>query len=319
MFAQDQSLFCIASLRQSISNFRTMGSLYGILPSPKLDEAQDDYYSILPASTTNISVPVSVKENRMDLIGAVLESQNAESWRTVVPLFIESALRYKYSQDEMSGKVVDIILAKRVKNTLWEYPSYTAKIYDTCFLDCVKAGQNNFTSAYAKLKESAQNTWNKTVQALDFDKYVPEVPESPLWIGGDPRDGNKQYFKGAIKSAALYSEARSADQIKKDAASGIDASDPTLLAAFDLSVGGSARLKDLSAKGNDLVYSGPEVPEPAVPETTAPVTTAAPVTAAPAASAPADSAPATADVSVCIALALFAAAGSALALRRRKK
>ena len=102
-------------------------------------------------------------------------------------------------------------------------------------------------------------------QSLDYTAkgYVVESTGNVFYVGGDPRSGNAQYFKGEIYSVAAYSDERSADTIKKDAAvSGIVKDDAALLLAYDFTVGGKARLQDLSKNDNDLKYTGPEVPEP---------------------------------------------------------
>ena len=48
--------------------------------------------------------------------------------------------------------------------------------------------------------------------------YTAEIKVThPLVVGGDVRSGNTQYFKGELYYAALYSSARSADEVALDA------------------------------------------------------------------------------------------------------
>ncbi len=149
-------------------------------------------------------------------------------------------------------------------------------------------------------------------QSLDYTAkgYVLQGTGIPLWIGGDKRSGNAQYFKGEIFSAAAYSDERSADTIKKDAAA-LNTTDASVLFAYDFTVGGKARLQDLSKNDNDLVYTGPEVPEP---ETTkAPAATTA-VTQKPASTG---SSAATADIAVILSAVTAIAASGVVVLKKK--
>ena len=76
-------------------------------------------------------------------------------------------------------------------------------------------------------------------------------------LGGDLRNGNSQYFKGSIKSLAMWSDARSASEIAADAAktSFSVESDDALLFAYDLSkTKMSERFTDLSGNGYHIPH-----------------------------------------------------------------
>ena len=69
--------------------------------------------------------------------------------------------------------------------------------------------------------------------AQSIQLTVPNfVPEKALMVGGDPRSGNAQYFKGQIRSVSVFSQIRSADEIMNDRYT-LGKSDA--LAAWDLS------------------------------------------------------------------------------------
>ena len=79
------------------------------------------------------------------------------------------------------------------------------------------------------------------------------IPKGGLSLGGDVRGGNAQYFKGAIKEAAVFSGVRTADEIAADMNGITDKSG--LLAHYDLAdqAPGTA-IKDASGNGCDLKY-----------------------------------------------------------------
>ena len=166
-FAEGNILFYPARLARAVfDNLRSMQDPYGILPYPKLTEDQKEYYSLIHASSTNICVPKATAEEKMPLLGAAFEAQCAESYRSVMPLFLESAMKLKYSQDSMSGQVIDIVIGSVAKNTLMEYASYCNDIVENCIGSNIKNGKNNFASAYKKVLSAAQKAWNKSVEKM---------------------------------------------------------------------------------------------------------------------------------------------------------
>ncbi|MBE6593630.1 MAG: hypothetical protein E7642_06510, partial [Ruminococcaceae bacterium] len=73
----------------------------------------------------------------------------------------------------------------------------------------------------------------------------------PLIFGGDLRSGNQQYFKGSIISAALYSTAHSAEQIKNDY-EGNTAYSTDVVASYKTDRLANNVIPDLSGNGYDL-------------------------------------------------------------------
>ena len=63
--------------------------------------------------------------------------------------------------------------------------------------------------------------------------FVPKVSPVKAVLGGSPEPGNTGYFKGELLSVTLYSDARTADEIKADMAN-VDLTDKNLMAHYDL-------------------------------------------------------------------------------------
>ena len=106
-FENGQALFADRSLF-SISKLRDMDDDFGIVPFPKYDEKQEEYGAMIEAGGRVTVVPVTAK--KLDAIGAVLEALNFYSWRDVVPAYYEVALKQKYSRDEISSQMFDLVL-----------------------------------------------------------------------------------------------------------------------------------------------------------------------------------------------------------------
>lgn len=107
-FANNQALFMLYTLdKAGEETLRNMTDPYGVLPLPKFDENQDIYRTI-PQDAFNLISILGDVENP-DMIAAVLELMCAESYKTVVPLYYEEALKYKYMPNEDSGKMIDYL------------------------------------------------------------------------------------------------------------------------------------------------------------------------------------------------------------------
>lgn len=86
---------------------REMEDDYGFLPFPKLDSSQGEY-RLLPHDTTTLGV-IPVTCTKLDIVSAVIEALCAESYRTVMPAYYETALKVKYARDDLSSQMIDII------------------------------------------------------------------------------------------------------------------------------------------------------------------------------------------------------------------
>ena len=110
LFANNQALFLGRNLEIS-ENFRDMAADYGILPYPKYDKSQDNYYTVSHDDYSLLSVPVTADPGRFAMIGAVTEALAAEGYRKVTPAYFEIALKNKYSRDDESSQMLDILVA----------------------------------------------------------------------------------------------------------------------------------------------------------------------------------------------------------------
>lgn len=100
-----------------------------------------------------------------------------------------------------------------------------------------------------------------TMSASDMQKVdFTASPTNSMRVGGDYRDGNAQYFKGAIKAVEAYSDIRTAQEIASDYTRMTSANKaPTgdnALCAYDLTASDAVYRKDLSGNSNHLALNG---------------------------------------------------------------
>lgn len=112
MFSNDQVLFYTRYLC-IIKKYREMATDFGILPYPKYDENQEEYYStVAPYGCSFICVPAVVED--VSMTGRVLEAMACESMYTVTPAYYDITLEGKLVRDNESSDMLDIILGNRV-------------------------------------------------------------------------------------------------------------------------------------------------------------------------------------------------------------
>ncbi len=70
-----------------------------------------------------------------------------------------------------------------------------------------------------------------------YPNIDPQIIHAPLAIGSNHvRDTSNHFFKGRLKGVDLYSDVRTADEIKSDYENGVNLLDDGLIASYDLSV-----------------------------------------------------------------------------------
>ena len=118
-FIANRILFNMAGLVR-VSHFRAMETDFGIIPMPKFDESQEEYYSMvsLPCSNT-IIVPKTASD--LERTGAIIEALSAEGHYTLRDAYYDNVLKAKGARDEESAAMLDLIFGNRVYDIGYMY------------------------------------------------------------------------------------------------------------------------------------------------------------------------------------------------------
>ncbi len=143
--AAGTTLFCAAMIDSGILYLRDSVHDYGILPFPKWDTVQDDYYTIVDPGFTAIAIPKTITDK--ERAGILAEALCAETYRLVVPSYYEYALKQKGTRDEQSIEMMDYILSKRVYDFGLVYDN--GKGFYWTLGGLIKNHDSNFASYYA--------------------------------------------------------------------------------------------------------------------------------------------------------------------------
>jgi len=142
MFRKKRAILDVGTFAYSES-LRDFEDACGVLPFPKWDEAQKDYYSAIGDGYSPVMIPIDCKD--MDRTGAVMEVMAAESYRSVAPAYFEITLKKKYFRDEESAQMFDIIQA----GAKYDFGMvYTSVIGDPVFIVRNSMTGGDFASRY---------------------------------------------------------------------------------------------------------------------------------------------------------------------------
>lgn len=156
-FGQGISLFWNDRCRQAIT-FSGQDISYGIIPIPKYDEAQEAYATLLGNPFSLYGIPND--SQRADMAGAVMECMASESYRTISPALYETALKVKYSQDDVAAKMFDIARSSVVFDL--------GRIFSSSIGGPAGTWQNAITSSvsWTTTIKAQQNPWKKQLENL---------------------------------------------------------------------------------------------------------------------------------------------------------
>jgi len=149
-FSEGQMIF-LPLWFAATERLREMESDYGLVPYPKYDETQENYRSLVQNTASVLTVPRTVSD--IDMVSAVIEALSAESYRRVLPAYYEVGLKTKYSRDDVSSQMVDLIYGVASTDFAYAYSSSLGSI--GTIARSVVGKKMDFASTYASNEAAA--------------------------------------------------------------------------------------------------------------------------------------------------------------------
>jgi len=106
IFRDDRAAMLIGEFKAA-DVFRSMESVYGIVPLPKYDEAQQNYHTIVHNTSPLLVVPVTNSD--LARTGIILDALAYVSHKDVTPVFFDITLSLKRLQNDDSVEMLKII------------------------------------------------------------------------------------------------------------------------------------------------------------------------------------------------------------------
>ena len=161
-FADGRALFLWVRMYE-LEKLRGMEEPFGVVPLPKYDEKQEEYYSpVNPYTGILIGVPRIAED--LDRTSIVLEALSAESRYTLKPAYYDVALTRKYTRDDESNDMLDIIFNSRVYDIGAVYSF--AGAFGT-YMSMYRAEDRNSVSLYEKNETKMQAAIDKLVKVFE--------------------------------------------------------------------------------------------------------------------------------------------------------
>jgi len=153
-FASGSALFMSNKLHIAEEEIlRNMQSEYGILPFPKWDENQDNYYSFAHDQYLSFAIPI-VNPNP-EIAAATLEALASYSYRDTVPAYLDLALKGKYMSDAKSREMIDLVINGFKMDSSWIY-SETLGAFLSPFRGVIVEPSREYASTYASCKRGIE-------------------------------------------------------------------------------------------------------------------------------------------------------------------
>ena len=109
IFNSGRSLFCVAEVKSSVSDFKSFSGDFGILPLPKYDTLQENYRSWVNYLAPVLVIPSTLDETTLHNTAILLDALSFYSDRDVLPAYYDTVLKGRGAKDAESVKMLDLI------------------------------------------------------------------------------------------------------------------------------------------------------------------------------------------------------------------
>lgn len=163
IFLEGRALMSCEFMEAAREQFRDMEDSYYIIPMPKYDEAQDQYYAYCYNNMTLLSVPVTNQQT--DAAFATMEALSSESYFNVTPVFFDDCMQNKYARSETTSRMLEIIRESCYVDYEYIYDSLIGKTANI-FRDLVGAKSSDTASWIASNSTAIQAKIDEAMEKL---------------------------------------------------------------------------------------------------------------------------------------------------------
>jgi hypothetical protein len=162
MFGGGHGLFAFSHLSAASKSYRLSDVEYGIIPFPKWDERQEDYRTF----SAGLLLAVPITSTDLERTGTIIEALSAEGYKRVTPAYFETALKEKFSFDNETVKMLDIINSSRAISFAYAYDNWEGfgHIFSAIFGS--DSPSKDYSSFYASRIGTAEKRMEKIITAF---------------------------------------------------------------------------------------------------------------------------------------------------------
>lgn len=163
--AEGRALFQTRSFNTlARDEYRESEYSFGILPFPKFDSEQEDYYAFMEYSLPMASIPVDAKNPEMS--AAFIELMAAEGMRSVIPNYYEVVLKTKYADSTDDSRMFDIIKNRVTFDLGCVFLNQLSGIANI-FRSTIQAGSLTWTSSVKSKEKVLVKSLERLIKSFD--------------------------------------------------------------------------------------------------------------------------------------------------------
>lgn len=153
-FMNGNGLFVVDSCFADFSKLRDMKYDVGLVPYPKVDESQETYNTTVWDVSEVGVIPTTARDP--DMSSAVVQALCEASKELLIPAYYETALKVKYTRDDITAQIIDLIYDNINGSFPLVYNNNSAnRIFLRSFTDPLQSGAEGIASAYASYESGA--------------------------------------------------------------------------------------------------------------------------------------------------------------------
>lgn len=163
-FKNGKAQFLGINTLSAAKGLRDMKDDFSFLPYPKLTEDQEHYNCVVADIVCPGAIPGT--SLNLDMAGAVIEALSSESYRTVLPTYYETALKVKYSRDDQTSQIIDIIHDSSYTDFIYAYSSSLNNI-GVIMRNLVAEHSTDYMSKVSKNEKTVMKKLDKLIATFE--------------------------------------------------------------------------------------------------------------------------------------------------------
>ncbi len=146
IFQTGNALFAYTQVGDAYDYYRISDVRYGFLPTPKLDETQENYINC--CTDVPWAIPKTIAGEQQHIVGTICEAMSCYNYNKVLPVYLEGALKSRASDSVDDSEMLQIIADTRTIGFAYAYGLNMNNILN----DLLKSskGAASYLAAYEK-------------------------------------------------------------------------------------------------------------------------------------------------------------------------
>ena len=150
----------------ALENLRSSETTYGIVPYPKFDEEQQEYFSHVDGRASFLFVPYTLPKSEYETVGILLEALTASTTKYVMPVIQDSALLSRYSEDSVAYQMLQKTLDGRAYAFAYFYNSSSNTKPYWVYQSMMNNKNDNLTNAWRSKALTASRDFSTILSKL---------------------------------------------------------------------------------------------------------------------------------------------------------